>query len=100
MGGGLAGRRPTLKPTAGGAIATHSQERFVANCSEGGAVIASEAKQSISDPSSRGASGASLEGCTARPVAVALRDALRAPQGDGVRYDFAVSRRIAPEVCM
>jgi hypothetical protein len=34
MDDGLAGRRPTLKPTARGAIATHLQERFVANCSE------------------------------------------------------------------
>jgi hypothetical protein len=34
MGGGLAGRRLRLKPSVGGAIATHSQERFVANCSD------------------------------------------------------------------
>src|SRR6267143_7271866 len=34
MGGGLAGRWPTLKPTMRGAIANHLQERFVANCSE------------------------------------------------------------------
>jgi hypothetical protein len=34
MGDGLAGHRPTLKPMAEGAIATHLQERFVANCSE------------------------------------------------------------------
>ena len=34
MGGGLAGRCPTLKPAVGGAIANYVQERFVANCSE------------------------------------------------------------------
>ena len=34
MGGGLAGRCPTLKPTVRGAIANHLQERSVANCSE------------------------------------------------------------------
>ena len=34
MGGGLAGRWPTLKATVGSAIATHLQERFVANCSD------------------------------------------------------------------
>ena len=34
MGGGLAGRCPTLKATVEGAIANHLQERFVANCSE------------------------------------------------------------------
>ena len=34
MGGGLAGRHVRLKRRSGGAIATHSQERFVANCSD------------------------------------------------------------------
>jgi hypothetical protein len=34
MGGGLAGRGATLKATIGSAIATQSQERFVAYCSE------------------------------------------------------------------
>ena len=34
MGGGLAGRCARLKPSVGGAIANHLQERFVANCSE------------------------------------------------------------------
>ncbi|MET0710749.1 MAG: hypothetical protein ABWY82_28505, partial [Tardiphaga sp.] len=34
MGGGLAGRRLRLKPSVGGVIATQSQERFVANCSD------------------------------------------------------------------
>ena len=34
MGGGLAGHRVRLKPSVGGAIATHLQERSVANCSD------------------------------------------------------------------
>ena len=34
MGGGLAGHRVRSKLSVGGAIATHSQERSVANCSE------------------------------------------------------------------
>src|SRR5437879_5171007 len=88
MGGGLAGRCPTLKPMMGGAIATHLQERFVANCSE--------LKDRHSELENRH--------CERSNPSFRMRGdngLLRFARNDvaSTEYDSAFSRRIAPEVC-
>src|SRR5438105_9625309 len=110
MGGGLAGRCARLKPTVGSAIATHSQQRFVANCSElkDRHCERSEAIHSphMMDrhtreggyPVRRGLSVQSLlplEYWIVRPSAQ-----VRTRRTMTTEYDAAVSRRDAPELLM
>src|SRR5437660_1311084 len=88
MDGGLAGRCVGLKPTVGCAIATHLQERFVANCSDLKG-LSLRAKQSILV--------ARMSAATSGAVLKRPRMSLRS---SGLRSSIPHSRGAnAPELC-